>query len=354
MKTFACIIFLICLNTDLLSEGGAEFTVRNMATNVAVSFKVYPVSMVFNHIPPTGSGKTQYNLLAGVIRNNINDYINGRSINEKFWTLSFGDDKTFEFDRASQINTSVGTLGYGRYRFEFWFKDNTIGPSDDYVDVEFDYNHGVFPSGSNTDLSLEIIKISGVPKIYYRWVDAFDYYLPVPSNRLLEGWHQLYPNFWREKNFGDFKYNTGDNGLQGWQENNYNVIPQDPRRDCVEDVYSYTSDENQFFNFAYTDPLTFFDYYGPADVGVLTLKLTIEKSITTPDYFTFEYGNNAFPIILPSPIVITNGASLILSKGNDNNTGERRLTFKQYREPFTNELLNLNTPLVIDPNGTLE
>lgn len=61
-------------------------------------------------------------------------------------------------------------------------------------------------------------------------------------------------------------------------------------------------------------------------------------------------GDNDFPIVFPSPIIVTDGASLILEKGSP----EKYLIFKQCRDPFTNNLTNLNTPLEVQPFGTLE
>lgn len=127
MKLIILFIFYFCSGVSVFSQAGTEFIVRSVVSNInTISLKVYPVSMVFNHIPLVESEKTHYNLLAGRVRFGINSYINGRSINDVYWTISPGQWKGFEFDRASQPSTSaVGTLGYGRYRFEFWFKDNT-------------------------------------------------------------------------------------------------------------------------------------------------------------------------------------------------------------------------------------
>lgn len=213
MKLLILFIFYFYFGTAVFSQGGTEFVVRNDISNIStISFKVYPISMVFNSIPLTNGQIVQYNLLAGQDRPLKNSYINGRSINDLFWNILPGQYKAFEFDRASQPGSSaVGTLGYGRYRFEFWFKDNTNGPSDDYFDVELDFEHGYFNAGGSTDLFITLIEDNyHIPHLFYRWACMPEPPISIPTNRLLEGWHQLLPFFWREKNPGDFKYNTGD------------------------------------------------------------------------------------------------------------------------------------------------
>ena len=146
----------------------------------------------------------------------------------------------------------------------------------------------------------------------------------IPENKLIKGWQQSYPNHWREKNFGDFHFDIGNSETS----NNYNIIPQDPRRDCVKEVYpQFNNNQNHLFNFAFTDPITGFDYYGTADIGRLTLNLTIDKDVSTPTFLTrneSEYVEK----VLPSPIVITDGATLKLAKGNNNT--ERILNFREY------------------------
>lgn len=106
MKTLIHFFVLFFISFTIYSQGGTEFVIRNNSANINnISFKVYPVSMVFNDIPPVSNNTTQYNLLAGQDRPGKNSYINGRAISDLFWTILPGQYKAFEFDRASQPGT---------------------------------------------------------------------------------------------------------------------------------------------------------------------------------------------------------------------------------------------------------
>jgi len=334
------IVILISIFDSFIYSDGTELNIYNHSTqgNV-VSFMVYPVSMVFNR-------DFQYNLLAGITRPDKNSYINGRGYYDVSWVLSPVEPnnvKTFEFDRVSQAsNSSVGTLSYGRYRIDFWFDDVISGPPDDYVMIEYDYLHGIPAPQYATDLVISVKEdANNNLKVYYQWLQygIMPSLVLIPENRLIEGWHQSYPNHWREKNVGDFHFDFGNTGTP----NNYNIIPQDPRRDCVPEVQPLYPEQNHLFNYAYT--IADIKYYGPSSVGLLTLKLTIEKNVTTPEVLTYQFGQDGYPPVLPSPIVITNGASLILNTGSG---GERTFEFKKYQDG------NYGTNLVVEGNGKFE
>lgn len=167
MKTNICIlkaISLLAIINSFIYSDGTELNIYNYSThNGTVSFKIYPVSMVFNK-------DFQYNLLAGIRRPGKNSYINGRGINEYYWTLTPNQVRTFEFDRASQeSNSSVGSVSYGRYRIDFWFDDVISGPPDDYVMIEYDYMHGIPAPQFATDLVIVVKEdVNNSLKIYYQ------------------------------------------------------------------------------------------------------------------------------------------------------------------------------------------
>ncbi len=313
-----------------------------------ITVKIYPVSMVFN-------GLYDYNLLA--LRKFENSpgpyffYINGvNKLSNGLKQTHFVLPRTAPFNKlkinhdfdGSGNNGNDITIGFGIYRVDVWW-DAVFGedPPDDYFTIEYDYGLGNIPP---IWFDLDIVfrdYASGVddPRMTFAWDGNNNYRNTRDVGRKLENWNQ-YERGSREKVFGDFRYDDGF----GTTPNNYDIIPQDPRRDCAPEVYSQYPEQNHLFNFAYT--INYIDYYGPANIGTLVSKLTIEKNVSTPDYLSFHFGQDGYPPVLPSPIVITNGAALKITPGSNNQ--ERTFRFKKYHD------FNTSTPLYIDNYSTLE
>lgn len=344
-------VFIIVISTI----SAPEIWIKNYSTRIingvpsprTIIVKVYPVSMIFN-------GLYDYNLLANKRSTNagskfyyhtgVNE-LNGvkRTEFELLPTISYHELKiNFDFDVSGNSGNDIA-IGFGLYRVDVWW-DNEYGqdPPDDYFTIEYDAGARIV-APTNLDLSIAFVDYSnGVddPRIQFHWVGNGPDRNTRDVGRKIESWRQ-YENGYRDyKMFGDFRFNTGNSQTP----NNYTIIPQDPRRDCVYEVYSQHPNQNHLFNYAYT--INYIDYYGPADIGTLTLNLTIDKNVTTPDYLSFLFGQDGYPPVLPSPILITNGASLIINKGE--NGQERTFDFLQVTGR------TLGTSLKIESGGTME
>ncbi|GEM_PF-1498530 len=377
IKNRFLLIFFIFLSFDpnIFAGGGELWIYNNSANDVWVH--VYPVSMVFNN-DTYGTNGRNYSLLGGSkVREgtgNIEKYfMNGTSVNDWYTKITPNQSPTAEwgFDGVGGTDQiTKGTIGFGRWRVDFYESENINGNPVDYCILDFDYGYTIRNQiyqncgSQSADVYLKYIKINNQPKIQFLWQTcicmngpSFPYQDVPVSKYVLERDRGCPDQSWPPDK-GNFRYNSGSPWVYTQIQrapNNYEIIPQDPRRDCVTDIYPDPpfinigiKSHNQFFRYAYT--INYLDYYYPSDIGRLTLNLTIEKNVSTPDYLTWYLGDNDFPIVYPSPIIVTDGASLILEKGSP----ERHMIFKQCRDPFTNNLTNLNTPLEVYPNGTLE
>src|SRR4030095_2344073 len=161
--------------------------------------------------------------------------------------------------------------------------------------------------GFSPDLSLIFYDDYSDPRIEFTW-NSTNWRKIRDVGRKIECWNQ-YENGTRTKDFGiyrTFKYSYYNGN------NPYTTFPIDPRQKC--NLGQYPVQNN---------------YFQQNDVGVLTLNLTIEKNdangnpveITTPTLAPFQAYS-------PPPIKITDGATLTLAKGSNNQ--ERRLVFKKY------------------------
>ena len=359
------LILLIILNSSVFTQAGYEILIHNYTShNNTIKVKIYPVSMIFN-------GLNDYNLLADKKNESAiwrYYYLNGVAWDpdepnpllrkKTYYTLNQGEEITLNADADVSGNDCHLGFGLGKYRVEVWWDNNILTePPDESFTIEYDPGYYTCPRPPfSPDLGIDFFDNTSNPniedpRIEFAWsgnMGQFPLKVRDVGNKI-EAWNQ-YQNGTREKEFGNFHYGNGT--MQ--TPNNYTIIPQDPRRDCVKELYpQFDYNQNHLFNFAYNDPVSNFDYYGPANIGVLTLNLTIDKNsangnpitISTPDYLTFVLGDNEdYPSIMPSPIVITNGATLKLAKGNNNN--ERILNLNEY------ENINDGTDLLINSYGT--
>ncbi|MCC6865007.1 MAG: hypothetical protein IT280_02480 [Ignavibacteria bacterium] len=343
------LLLLIILNCSVFTQGGWEILINNYTThNNTINVKIYPVSMIFN-------GVDGYNLLAH--RKNLSNiwqyyYLSGvawdpdepnPSLRKKtFYTLNQGEEISLNADEDISGNECDLGFGLGKYRVDVWWNNNILTqPPDESFTIEYDAGYLPLSGNFSADLSIWFIDNTNLPnnedpRMVFHWLPTDTQSVRV-CNYKIEAWNQ-YENGVRLKEFGNFHYGNGTT----LTPNNYTIIPQDPRRDCVNEIYPQYSTQNHLFNFAYT--INYIDYYSPSNIGVLTLNLTIEKDVSTPDILTYQMGYPEYPCVLPSPIVITEEATLKLAKGNNNT--ERILNFRQYTD------YNDGTDLLINTNGT--
>ena len=308
-----------------------DFT-NQIGTTITV--KVYPVSMVFNaDWYPTESDPIRgYNLYMVQTHQggqNKIDFINGRNSSQDYFHVASGlsNHIVMDFDRAGGLTNpgNSAVLGFGRYRFDIWYSDINPDPDpinyppDDYFTIEYDDDYGKYSFAS--DIVIQLVWV-GSPQLQYMWGNMSGL-VPIPSNRKIESWHQVYPNFWRNKAYGDFRYNSGQ------QINNpYTVIPQDPRKDC--NPGGGILNQNHIFQ--------------REEFGVLSLNLTIEKNISTPT--SAPYIENSPPsIIIEGDPSTQTGASLNIGSYPNWHT----LTFNPYDLPNS----GLGTFLLIEPYANL-
>lgn len=343
-KIILYILFSFLLINNISSQ--PEVFINNFSSDSTkrIKVKIYPISMVFNGEYeynlrarwPIVSGNSQYYYIAGVstiFNPNLHNSIEYIIDQDTLLRLLANHD-------MNSINASCNfAFGFGKYLIQFWW-DSLDGPPSDYVTLEYDAGYRL-PPITNADVTISYVDNGNDPRIEFVWTGDTVVRNTRDVQRKLECWNQ-YGRGTRPKNYGDFRFGFGSVNCQ----NNYTIIPQDPRRDCVPEVYpQFQAEQNHIFNSF--DTVNGFIQLGPSEIGKLTLKLSIDKSITTPTF----YNRNPAPYVFdihPSPIIIENGASLILTKGNDNSTNERRIVFKKY------DTLNLNTQLEVNPYGTLE
>lgn len=286
------LLLLIILNINVFTEGW-EIRINNFTShNNTINLKIYPVSMIFN-------GTNEYNLLA--IQQNLSDiwqyyYLNGVAWNPEepdptlrkktYYTLNQGERISLNADGDVSGNGCHLGFGLGKYRVEVWWDNNVLTePPDESFTIEYDAGYLPLTGNFSADLSIWFVDKTNNPQVedprmVFNWTNTDTQSVRVCDYKI-EAWNQ-YENGTRLKEFGNFHY--GDGTTQ--TPNYYSVIPQDPRRDCVPEIYPQYPDQNHLFNYLYT--LDGINYYGQSDIGKLTLNLTIEKNVSTPDYFAVQ------------------------------------------------------------------
>ena len=240
--------FLLC--QELLLDGELIFK-NNSDNGWYVYVQIYPNSMVFN-------GDDKYNLrLANSSPQNNFHFINGRNSSEINFLIS-PQGITFNHDNSTALSLNKGAVGYGEYKFimtcnNYNFKDSCT--------IEWDAG---YPYNANTwsaDLLVFFEDNNNNPRIQFQWGGDTAIYDISYVNKQITAWDQQYAltssgylRRLRDKNYGNFIYDTQDSNLY--------IIPLDSRKDC--------SLENQ-------------EYYDVSRNGVLTLNLTIDKTISTRD-----------------------------------------------------------------------
>ncbi len=217
---------------------------------------------------------------------------------------------------------------------------------DEYFSIEYDWGYinsnrllvGCLSQNADLLISItnQIITHSRIKYLWYTCTCAIPpvSYQEIPETRkLLERSRGCNGQSWA-KEFGNFKYNNGTS----LTPNPFGIFPLDPRRDCILN-YPDWPPQIHLFNYAYT--VNDIDYYGASDIGKLTLNLTIEKNISTPDFLSWQFGMFDYPCVLPSPIVITNDATLKLAS-------LVTMSMKKYIDA------NLGTDMIVESGGTFE
>lgn len=287
LKHFFVLILLsaVC-NQNIYSLGGELWIYNYSSNNIWVH--VYPVSMIFNN-DNFGTNGRNYSLLgpSNVMEGNgVEKYfINGSNVYEWNFQIVSGGKEEWGFDNVpGSDDATKGTISYGRWRVDFYNSANINGQPMDYCILDYDfgyeYHNGLIGCTQQPgDLYLSYNnEIFNQTHIKYLWKtcecahsSTFEF---IPENRTLLERVRCPEQSWPPEK-GNFRYNSGspwdpNNSLRA--PNNYAVIPQDPRRDCVTDVYPdppFTNfkSHNQFFRYAYT--INYLDYYYPADIGTL-------------------------------------------------------------------------------------
>lgn len=213
---FAALFFVTSIfSQDGDPPSGFELNVENGSTNNReLRTRVYPVSMVFN-----GNDPRQYDLHAKNPVVNVYTYINGRHKYQTEFALIPGTSKGWDFDGINTNGGTVGAVGVGIYKVEFFWN----GAWRDSCLVEWDeHNPG--------DLTLKFLDDNSNPRIVYHWADC-NTEAALPSDRKLFAYNQTgCGGISRNKEYGNFLYSTANN-------NTYTVLPQDFRQDCGNENY---------------------------------------------------------------------------------------------------------------------
>ncbi len=320
MKILFGILALLFHFTNVYSSGG-EIWIKNISSE-EIQVRIIPVSAIFNNDNLNSISYANYNLLK-TSPNAPNDpqrrYIT--SINEfqnTWFSIPSGIEKYVDFDQVGgSPESTIGTIGFGIYKFEFWWDGHNPAthPADDYFTLEFDWgytnsNRNFGCTSQPADILIHFTnEVSGHPRIQYLWrtcecAQETDFQDVPQDRKLYERIRGCTGQTW-EQDLGNFKYNLGTE----LTINPYRVIPLDPRRDCDYN-YPFWPMQNHYF----------FD----DNCGKFTLNLTIEKNVTT-SLVPWSVEFPSFP-----PITITNGATLKLTKGVNNQ--ERTFTFKKYTD----------------------
>ncbi|MBE2281560.1 MAG: hypothetical protein IAE91_14310, partial [Ignavibacteriaceae bacterium] len=351
LKYFYTLILLLLFNNQNILSGGGELWIHNHSSS-DIWVHVYPVSMVFNNDTYGTNGRNYCLLGTSKVfpQQGIEKYfINGANENEWYFKISVQDWIEWGFDGVPGTDAATkGTIGFGRWKIDFYNSANINGSPIDYCILEYDLGY-VNPNrpecGSQPgDVNIRFVNENpGHPRVQFLWETCSCLYSTpyqdVPTNRKIYERDRGCPGEYWEPEIGNFKWNSGSpwNGFDYQRAPNlYTIFPQDPRVDITEvffPYYGYINQNNEINDVRF---------------GTLTLKLTIEKNepngnpveIKTPN-IPYDYAFANFP-----PIVIDKDANLILAKGN--NSLERKITFRKYYDFLS------NTPLEIFPYGTLE
>lgn len=283
-KIIFCLICAFLLVYNVSSQ--PEVFINNYSSDSlkSIKVKIYPISMVFNgeyeynlrakH--PINYGNFQYFYIAGV-----GSYIIDTPQVHQIKYTEYIINRSGSLPRliANHDNNSINAgcnfaFGFGKYLIQFWWA-NFNEPPNDYVTLEFDAGYRQ-PPILNADVNISYVDNNNDPRIEFAWGTDTVIRNTRDVQRKLECWNQ-YGLGTRPKLNGNFRYGAGSYDCL----NNYSIIPQDPRRDCVPEVYpAFQFAQNHLFNFAYI--VNYINYYGAADIGKLTLNLTVDKNITTP------------------------------------------------------------------------
>ena len=301
----------------------------------AVQFKIYPVSMVFNGDKnynlkarlPDNQGDLRYHYISGAY------LVNGSKL--IFTEVPSGSSTQFgpRHDRVEYKDGSEGCIGFGIYKVEI----SVVGTSFfDTVTVEYDYGY----PNSNLSADLELIfrndnnGIGGSgERVNYTWSGSCSEQSISSANRKLEAWNQCSGQT-RTKELNFFIYDNSN-------ENSYNLIPLDARRDC--NVISGVAEQNQ-------------EFYQERN-GLLSGYLSIRKDINTPSNFYDpvyqQYFSRNITIIANAQLNVYKGSTLTLNQ-YDSLTNAITVDVLSNGALTLTDSANYGGKIIIKPKSTLK
>ena len=276
---------------SVFSLNNPELYIKNLSSDRVVSIKIYPVSMTFN-------GFKNYDLLCAFRE----DPPNYNFINANYGgSLNPNDEFIYNHDFNTANNGNHGAIGFGIYKV--LIRWGTSLSSFDTCTIEWDYGCAIAPPPFTADLSIFFRDNNNDPRITFQWSSGTELRIDTSFvNKKIEAWKQ-YGIGIREKNFGNFQYIHQNIQATFPPERDYNyyiLFPQDSRRDCERTLFkpdgsTYFTAENQNFD--------------ENRSGDLSLNLTIDKKVYTPDIYQMK----DFPTLV-------NIKSKVVLKLNDNDT----------------------------------
>ncbi|HRQ31198.1 MAG TPA: hypothetical protein PLU49_14040 [Saprospiraceae bacterium] len=270
MKTliFVFYIFIFSFTFGIFSQdlSGGDVKVSNpLGSGKTLYVRVYPVSMIFN-------ADEEYDLQASNPILNRFTFLNGRNIDEDKFEILPGNLTGWNADWVTDPGGSVGGLGVGAYKFEFYWD----GPNNlkDTCVVEFDY-------GFWRDLTFHYDPGDDKMKYFFDYCNTTN--IDLPQNRRIESWNNQCTTRTRVR--GDFVYDANNN-------NNYIILPQDFRQDCSNENHDTLISTNR--------------------TGYLTNNLFIDKNVFSRNIVNTS-GN--YMLEPPTEIIIGNHCNLKINSG---------------------------------------
>lgn len=215
--SFLLFVLLGSFNLTHADLNTPELYFYNYSGTRTVTFKIYPISCVFNF-------EKNYDLKARYPENNqppfyTYNFINGR--NSSTNTFTYVPPNTggngLSHDAHPPSNGNLGTLGYGKYKIEVTWSGNPGGF--DTCTIEYDNGYSESLPGTNfvADCSIAFKDNNNDPRIVFKWSSSTERNIRDVGKKI-EAWNQ-YENGVRSKELGNFKYDATYN-------NNFTILPQ--------------------------------------------------------------------------------------------------------------------------------
>lgn len=161
--TFSFILFSGNFKMIFGDSNSPELYFQNYSNSRTVTFKVYPISCIFNF-------QKKYDLKAIHPEQTIYNYNNGRNISSLEFTYnSTTGGSGFAHDAHPPSSANLASLGYGKYKVVVSWTGTPSGL--DTCTIEYDYGYHINPSGSNfaADCTIGFRDDNSDPRIVFEW-----------------------------------------------------------------------------------------------------------------------------------------------------------------------------------------